>query len=109
LYDLTYASYSFVAILNQTLYALGYELKYADDWPTLIAEGFQSKLSATKRGSPNSLPLTVVSRPYVRTYEARESVLLNILDFINEICGYKIGDIHFTEFMIRLTQLYNLM
>jgi hypothetical protein len=45
------------------MYALGYEWKYADDWPTLTAEGFQAKLYATKRGSPNSLLLTVVSRP----------------------------------------------
>jgi hypothetical protein len=100
LYDLTYADCSFVAILNQTIYTLGYERKYVDDWPTLTVEGFQAKLYATKRGSPNSLPLTVVSRPCVRTYEVRESVLLNTLDFINEICGYKIGNLHFTEFMI---------
>jgi hypothetical protein len=91
------------------MYALGYEWKYANDWPTLTAEGFQAKLYATKRGSPNSLSLTVVSRPCGRSYEARESVLSNTLDFINEICGYKIGDLHFTEFMIRHTQLHNSM
>jgi hypothetical protein len=89
------------------MYVLGYEWKYADDWPTLTVEGFQAKLYATKRGSPNSLPLTVVSRPCVRTCEARESVLLNTLDIINEICGYKIGDLHFIEFMIRRIQLHN--
>jgi hypothetical protein len=91
------------------MYTLGYEWKCADDWPTLTAEGFQAKLYATKRGSPNSLSLTVVSRPCVRTYEARESVLLNTLDFIIEICGYKTSDLHFTEFMIRYTQLHNSM
>jgi len=33
------------------MYALGYEWKYADEWPTLTIEGFQEKLLATKRGS----------------------------------------------------------
>jgi hypothetical protein len=38
-YDLTYAGCSFEAILNQTMYALGFDWKYADEWPTLTTEG----------------------------------------------------------------------
>jgi len=39
-YDLTYAGYNFEAILNQTMYVLGFDWKYADEWPTLTTEGF---------------------------------------------------------------------
>jgi hypothetical protein len=91
------------------MYALGYEWKYADDWPTFTMEGFQAKLQATKRGSSDPPPLTVMSRPCVRIFEARESVLLNTLDFINDVCGYHIGDLHFTEFIIQCSQLHNSM
>ena len=59
----------------------------------------------TKRGSsdpPTSRPpLTVVSRPYACTFEACESALLNALLYVNNICGYKIGDLHFAEYIIR--------
>jgi hypothetical protein len=54
------------------MYALGYDWKYADEWPTLATEGFQEKLLATKRGSSDPPLLTVVSRPCARTFEARE-------------------------------------
>jgi hypothetical protein len=40
-YDLTYAGCSFDAILNQTMYALCFDWKYADEWPILTTEGFQ--------------------------------------------------------------------
>jgi hypothetical protein len=69
-YDLTYAGCSFEAILNQTMHRLGYDWKYADEWPTLNTEGFQAKLLVTKRGSdpPTSRPpLIVISRPCART------------------------------------------
>jgi hypothetical protein len=86
------------------MYASGYEWKYVDEWPTLTAEGFQEKLLVTKRESsdpPTSQPLlTVVSRPCARTFEARESALFNALDYINDICTYHIGDLHFTELII---------
>jgi hypothetical protein len=50
-YDLTYAGHSFEAILNQTMYALGFDWKYTDECPTLTMEGFHEKLIMTKRGS----------------------------------------------------------
>jgi hypothetical protein len=82
-YDLSYAGCSFQAILNQTMYALGFDWKYADEWPTLNTEGFQEKLIITKRWSSDPpasrSPLTVVSRPCARTFEARESAVLNAL------------------------------
>ena len=98
------------AILNQTMYALGYDWKYTDEWPTRTTVGFQEKLLATKRGSSDPTtsqpPLTVVSRPCARTFEARESALLNALLYVNDICGYKNGDLHFTEYIIRHSQTW---
>jgi hypothetical protein len=102
-YDLTYAGCSFEAILNQTMHRLGYDWKYADEWPTLNTEGFQAKLLVTKRGSdpPTSRPpLIVISRPCARTCEPRESALLNALLYVNDILRYHIGDLQFTDFII---------
>ena len=86
------------------MYALGYDWKYTDEWPTRTTVGFQEKLLATKRGSSNpptsQPPLIVISRPYARTFEARESALFNALNYVNDICGYHIGDLHFTELVI---------
>jgi len=39
-YDLTYAGCSFEALLNQIMYALGFDWKYAVEWPTLTTKGF---------------------------------------------------------------------
>ena len=90
--------------------ALGFDWKYADEWPTLTTEGFQEKLIMTKRGSSDPLtsrpPLTVISRPCAYTFEARESALLNALLYANNICGYKIGDLHFAEYIIRRSQTW---
>ena len=86
------------------MYALGYDWKYADEWPTCTTAGFQEKLLVTKRGSSDPLtthpPLTVISRPYARTFKARESALFNAFDYVNDICGYHIGDLYFTELVI---------
>jgi hypothetical protein len=72
-YELTYADFSFEAILNQTMYALGFDWKYVDEWPILTTEGFQEKLDMTKRGSSNPPtsrpPLSVVSGPCSHTFE----------------------------------------
>jgi len=92
------------------MYALGFDWKYADECPTLTMEVFQEKLIMSKRGSsdpPTSRPLlTTVSRPCARTFEARESALLNALLYVNNICGYKIGDLHFAEYIIRRSQTW---
>jgi hypothetical protein len=90
------------------MYALGYDWKYAAEWPPHTTVGFQKKLLTTKRGSFDPLtsqpPLTVVTRPCAHTFEARESALFNALNYINNICGYHIGDLHFTELRIRESQ-----
>ena len=74
------------------MYALGYDWKYTDEWPTRTTAGFQEKLLVAKRGSSDPLtsqpPLTVVSRPCAHTFEARKSALVNALVFINDIFGY---------------------
>jgi hypothetical protein len=71
-------------------------------------EGFHEKLIMTKRGSsdpPTSWPsLTVVSRLCARTFEERESALLNALLYVNNICGYKISDLHFAKYIIQRSQ-----
>jgi hypothetical protein len=72
--------------------------------------GFQEKLLVVKWGSfdpPTSQsPLTVISRPCARTFEARESALFNALNYVNDICGYHIGDLHFAKLRIRESQRY---
>jgi hypothetical protein len=85
------------------MYQLGYDWKYAHEWPTLTTEGFQAKLLATKRGDPltSRAPLNIVSKPYTCSCEARKSVLVNVLVFINDIFGYHIGDLHFTQLKMR--------
>jgi hypothetical protein len=82
------------------MHALGYEWKYANDWPTLTTKGFQAKLLTIKRGQSNPLSFTVVSRPCARTFEVRETALLHDLDFVNDVCGYHIGDLHFTDYIV---------
>ena len=76
------------------MYALSFNWKYADECPTLTTEGFQKKLIMTKRGSSDPLtsrpPLTIVNRPYARTFKARESALLNALLHINNIVDTKL-------------------
>jgi hypothetical protein len=71
-------------------------------------EGFQVKLLATKRRDPptSRAPLNVITRPCACSCEARESGLVNALVFINDIFGYHIGDLHFTELILRESQLY---
>ena len=92
------------------MYALGFDWTYANEYPTLTTEGFQKRLIMTKWGSfdpPTSRPpLTVVSRPRAHTFEARESALLNALLYVNNISGYKIGDLHFAEYIIRHSQTW---
>jgi hypothetical protein len=70
-------------------------------------EGFQAKLLVTKGGDPSTsrAPLNVVSRPCAHSCEARESALVNALVFINDVFGYHIVDLHFTELIIRESQL----
>ena len=92
------------------MYALGFDWKYANEWPTLTTEGFQEKLVMTKRGSSDPLtsrlPISVASRPCAHTFEARKSALLNVLLYVKDICGYKIGDLDFAEYKIRRSQTW---
>ena len=90
------------------MYQLGYDWKYAHEWPTLTTEVFQAKLLATKRGDPltSRVSLNIVSRPCARSCEARESAVVNALLFINDIFGYHMGDLYFTELKIRESQLH---
>ena len=99
---MTYAGYSFEAILNQVMDGLGYDWQYAYEEPTLTTAGFQAKLFATKKGDPPTTrpPLNVLSAPCARKCEAYESVLFRTLLFIDEIIGYKIGDLHFSELVV---------
>ena len=91
------------------MYALGFDWN-ADEWTTLTTKGFQEKLIMTKRRSSDpssSQPLlSVISRPCARTFEARKSALLNVLLYVKDICGYKIGDLHFAEYKIRRSQTW---
>jgi len=95
--DVTYASCSFEAILNQAMYHLGrYKWEYGG--PVLTSEGIQVKILVTR--SEGSRPmLIVVSRPCERSCEARESALVNTLRYISDILAYEINDLHFSEYV----------
>jgi hypothetical protein len=73
-----------------------------------LLKDFRQKLLATKRGDPptSRAPLSVISKPCARSCEARESALVNVLVFINDIFGYHIGDLHFADLIIRESRLH---
>ena len=97
--DVTYASCSFEAILNQAMYHLGrYKWEYGG--PVLTSEGIQEKILVTR--SEDSRPmLIVVSRSCERSCEARESALVNTLRYISDILAYEINDLHFSDYVVR--------
>ena len=45
--------------------------------------------------------LIVVSRPCERSYEARESTLVNTLRYISDIFAYEMNDLHFSDYVVR--------
>jgi hypothetical protein len=45
--------------------------------------------------------LIVVSRPCDRSFEARESALVNILCYISDIWAYEMNDLHFSDYVVR--------
>jgi hypothetical protein len=80
---------------------LGNEWKYADKWPTLTFEGFQAKLLVNNKRLVDPPLLIILSRPCARSYEARESALVHALNFVDDVCAYHIGDLHYTELIMR--------
>ena len=106
---MTYAGCSFEAILNQIMYHLGYNWEYAAERPTLTTQGFQGKLLVISRESnpvTSRALLIIVGRPYARICEARKSALLNVSLCFSDILSYKIGDLHFVEYIIRCSQTW---
>ncbi|XP_066392147.1 uncharacterized protein [Miscanthus floridulus] len=86
--DITYASFSFEAILCQAMYHLGH-YKWEYSGPVL-------KIFVTR--SEGSRPmLIVVSRPCERSCEVRESALVNTLCYISDILAYEMNDLHFSK------------
>ena len=81
------------------MYHLGrYKWEYGG--PVLTSEGIQVKIPVTR--SEGSLPmLIVVSRSCERSYEARESALVNTLRYISDILTYEMNDLHFFEYVVR--------
>jgi hypothetical protein len=85
------------------MYHLGYDWRYAHERLTLTTEGFQAKLLTTKRGDTLTFEgLKVVCRPCARSFEAKESALVNALAFINN--HFHIGDLHYTELIMLESQ-----
>jgi hypothetical protein len=82
---------------------LGCVWRYAYERPVLTTEGFQAKLLVTNIGDPPTARarLTVLSRPCPQSCEAKESVLLHTLLFLNDIIQCRIGDLHYTELILR--------
>ena len=76
-----------------------YEWQFAG--PTTTTHGFQEHVLVTRvSASPRHL-LTVVGRPCARSYEARESALVNTLLYITDGLAYEINDVHYNYYMIR--------
>lgn len=64
---------------------------------TFTTEGIQERIEVVKE---NSAPWLIFwSKPCERTCEAKESVLVHALRYINEVLGYEMYDVHFTEYM----------
>ena len=81
------------------MYHLGrYKWKYGGS--VLTSEGIQEKILVTR--SEDSRPmLIVVSIPYERSCEARESALVNTLRYISDIRAYEMNDMHISEYVVR--------
>ena len=73
------------------MYHLGrYKWEYGG--PVLTSKGIQEKILVTR--SEDSRPmLIVVSRPYERSCEVRESALVNALRYIIDILAYEMNDL----------------
>lgn len=85
---MTNAGCNFEAILNQTIHGLGYERKYAHEVPPIV-----------------EAPLNIVSIPCHHSCVATESALFNMLNFIDDITGYKIGDLHL-DLLVKESQIH---
>ena len=92
--------HSFQAILNQAIHQLGCHWQYGG--PTYTTYGFHYCVHVSLEPGPVTSPLlSVISRPCAQTCEARESALMNILLYINDVLGYIMSDIHYTDYHIR--------
>jgi hypothetical protein len=82
---------------------LGCVWRYAYERPVLTTEGFQAKLLVTTIGDPPTARprMTVLSRPCPQSCEAKESVLLHTLLWLNNVKACRIGDLHYTELILR--------
>ena len=97
--DVTYASCSFEAIINEAMSQLGhFKWEYAD--PFLTSEGIQEKNIVTSRRRYEPL-LIVVSIPFERSCEVRKSALVNTLHYISDIRAYEMNDLYFSEYVVR--------
>ena len=80
------------------MYQMGrYEWEYVG--PVFTSQGMHEKVLVT-RGSSQPL-IIVVSRPCDRSYEARESALVNTLRYISDIRAYEMNDMHISEYVVR--------
>jgi hypothetical protein len=81
------------------MYQLGrYKWEYAG--LVLTLEGIQEKIIVTCRGCSEPL-LIIISRPCERSYEAKESALVDTLRYISDIWNYEMNDLHFSEYVVR--------
>jgi len=61
-------------------------------------DGHQYYLKITNGAIGRSVG-SIYGRPCLRVCEARESALLWALHFIDDVCGYRIRDIHYHEWI----------
>ena len=86
---------------------LGWYWTWDNARTTLTTDGYQAKLVARKIEEPEvpagrrPAQLTVLSTPCRRSCEAKEDALVRTLDYISFICGFMIGDLHFSEYWVQ--------
>jgi hypothetical protein len=102
LHDTTYARMALSAILDQATERLGYNWEYCTgNYGQQTTEGRQFYIRFTN-GANGCLVGYIYGRPYLRSWEARESAIVRALSFIDS-CGYIIHDIKHHEWLQMFT------
>ena len=95
IYDLTIAGVSLGHILDQAIEQLGYDWDH--DSITWTTHGFQAKIRIyLEDGTPVGYTF---GQPCARRCEARESVVMHAMIYIDFARGYTINDIYYNEYL----------
>ena len=87
-------------ILYQAVEQLGYYL--TEEGPVYTREGlYQSSFKFWTMPDPTAKPMfTVYGKALPHRSEAKDSVLIRALIFIDDALGYKIGDVKYVDYLL---------